>query len=70
VPANDHEGYKIANEYLWLWISLATSFLVYIPLSFMTQGYFTVDPNKWWKIRTSKVITALPHRSIFYSMIV
>jgi len=32
--ANNHLGYKIISEYLWLWLALLVSFAVYIPLSF------------------------------------
>ncbi|EIN11601.1 hypothetical protein PUNSTDRAFT_25580, partial [Punctularia strigosozonata HHB-11173 SS5] len=40
---------KIFGEYLWLWITLLVSTIVYIPLFFLSRGYITVSQTHWWK---------------------
>jgi len=48
------EGERLAGEYIWLWIALFASVVMYIPLYFWTKGCFSIDPEKWYKIRLSE----------------
>ncbi|KAI0266782.1 hypothetical protein BC834DRAFT_954142 [Gloeopeniophorella convolvens] len=47
-------GERIAGEYIWLWIALFSSFIMYIPLYFWTEGRLSVDKDKWYKFHTHK----------------
>lgn len=49
--AQDFKGERIAGEYLWLWIGLFTSILVYVPLFLWSQGMLSVDASQWWRFR-------------------
>jgi hypothetical protein len=40
---------KIMGEYLWMWITLLLSILVYVPLFFLSRGCITVSTTHWWK---------------------
>ncbi|TFY64241.1 hypothetical protein EVG20_g6012 [Dentipellis fragilis] len=40
---------RIFGEYLWLWITLGTSIVVYIPLFLWSQGIMSVDEHRWWR---------------------
>ncbi|KAA1473968.1 hypothetical protein DENSPDRAFT_840507 [Dentipellis sp. KUC8613] len=42
---------RIFGEYLWLWITLGTSIIVYIPLFLWSQGIMSVDEHRWWRFR-------------------
>ena len=44
-----YEGERIAGEYIWLWISLFTSVIMYIPLYLWAEGRLSVDKQKWYK---------------------
>ncbi|KAN0131080.1 hypothetical protein V8E53_011081 [Lactarius tabidus] len=46
-PTN--KGEHLAREYVWLWIALFASVIVYIPLYFWAKGYLLIDPGKWYK---------------------
>jgi hypothetical protein len=42
---------RIAGEYIWLWLALAASFAMYIPLFLFKRGIIRLpDPNKPWKM--------------------
>jgi len=45
---------RLAGEYLWLWIALFASVIMYIPLYFWTKGRLSIDPVKWYKFRLSE----------------
>ncbi|KAH9040682.1 hypothetical protein EDB85DRAFT_2083550 [Lactarius pseudohatsudake] len=45
---------RLAGEYIWLWIALFASVIMYIPLYFWMKGRLSVDPNKWYKFRLSE----------------
>jgi len=47
---------RIVGEYMWLWISLFSSFLVYVPLYFWSTGNLSVDIHKWWKFRIHRQV--------------
>jgi len=39
----------ITGEYLWFWVTLFLSLILYTPLFLWSRGNITVDPHKWWK---------------------
>ncbi|KAH8990580.1 hypothetical protein EDB92DRAFT_1946522 [Lactarius akahatsu] len=46
---------RLAGEYIWLWIALSASVIMYIPLYFWMNGRrLSTDPKKWYKFRLSK----------------
>ena len=42
-------GWKAALEYMWLWVALALSLLVYIPLYLWMRGNLVINEDAWWK---------------------
>jgi len=46
-----YSGERIGGEYIWLWITLITSIILYVPLFFWSQGNLSVDPEIWWRFR-------------------
>ena len=47
-------GWKILDEYLWLWLALALSILTYIPLYLWMRGNLILPPADeaaWWRFR-------------------
>jgi hypothetical protein len=40
---------RIGGEYLWLWVTLVSSIVLYVPLFFWSQGNLSVDPERWWR---------------------
>lgn len=47
-----YPGERLAGEYVWLWLALFTSVILYIPLYFWTEGRLSVDDEKWYKFHT------------------
>jgi hypothetical protein len=47
-----YPGERLAGEYVWLWLALFTSVILYIPLYFWTEGRLSVDEEKWYKFHT------------------
>ncbi|KAI0058572.1 hypothetical protein BV25DRAFT_1786561, partial [Artomyces pyxidatus] len=45
---------RIAGEYLWLWIALFSSVIMYIPLYFWSQGYLSLAEGSWWRFRVHR----------------
>ncbi|KAF8274447.1 hypothetical protein EI94DRAFT_1713445 [Lactarius quietus] len=45
---------RLAGEYVWMWIALFASVIMYIPLYFWTKGRLSINPEKWYKFRLSK----------------
>jgi len=45
---------RIAGEYLWLWIALFASVVMYVPVHFWMKGQLSVDNEKWYKFRLAK----------------
>ncbi|KAH8119343.1 hypothetical protein DFH11DRAFT_439734 [Phellopilus nigrolimitatus] len=43
-------GERIGMEYIWLWMSIVVSILVYVPLFLLTRGYLVVDETHRWKV--------------------
>ncbi|KAI0276663.1 hypothetical protein BGY98DRAFT_695265 [Russula aff. rugulosa BPL654] len=40
---------RLGGEFIWLWIALFASVILYIPLSFWTEGRLSVDEESWYK---------------------
>jgi hypothetical protein len=47
-------GERLAGEYIWLWVALFASAILYVPLYFWAEGRLSVDTEKWYKFRASK----------------
>ncbi|KAH9048335.1 hypothetical protein EDB84DRAFT_264105 [Lactarius hengduanensis] len=53
--ADKYKLERLAGEYIWLWIALSASVIMYIPLYFWMNGRrLSTDPKKWYKFRLSK----------------
>jgi len=44
-------GQRIAGEYLWLWLTLVTSIVVYVPLFLWKHGNLSFIDGHWWQPR-------------------
>jgi len=44
-------GWKMAAEYLWMWVTLGVSILVYVPLYLWMRGNLIIDEDVWWRVR-------------------
>ena len=42
--------WRIFSEYVWMWIALFVSLVVYIPLYFWMRGYLLVHNPQWWRV--------------------
>ena len=40
-----YSGDRLAGEYVWMWIALFASVMLYIPLYFWAEGYWSVDEH-------------------------
>ncbi|KAH9052529.1 hypothetical protein EDB87DRAFT_1570443, partial [Lactarius vividus] len=40
---------RLAGEYVWMWIALFASVVMYVLLHFWMKGHFSVDGEKWYK---------------------
>ncbi|KZT22233.1 hypothetical protein NEOLEDRAFT_1138387 [Neolentinus lepideus HHB14362 ss-1] len=40
---------KIGGEYIWIWLALLASIILYPPLFFLVRGNISVDPNNWYR---------------------
>ncbi|KAI0051934.1 hypothetical protein FA95DRAFT_107315 [Auriscalpium vulgare] len=49
-----YPGARIAGEYLWLWLALFSSVVVYVPLIFWSQGMLSVSPTHWWRFHVHR----------------
>ncbi|KAH9176402.1 hypothetical protein EDB89DRAFT_1903194 [Lactarius sanguifluus] len=45
---------RLAGEYVWMWIALFASVIMYLPLYFWTKGRLSVNPEKWYKFHLGK----------------
>ncbi|KAI4521532.1 hypothetical protein GGG16DRAFT_86885 [Schizophyllum commune] len=48
-------GFRLAGEYIWFWITLCASFLLYIPLYLWSRGNITIDDTRWWRFSIHSV---------------
>ena len=42
---------RLGSEYVWMWIALFASAILYIPLYFWAEGFWSVDEEykfHWW----------------------
>jgi len=51
----DYLQFRIWGEYVWFWITLVFSFMVYIPLFFWSRGNITFDEYSWWRFSIHRV---------------
>jgi len=57
----DYLQWRIWGEYIWFWITLGFSLVIYIPLSLWERGNLLFDESTWWKVTFQKVdLTADP----------
>ncbi|KAI0040915.1 hypothetical protein FA95DRAFT_1646065 [Auriscalpium vulgare] len=49
-----YPGARIAGEYLWLWVALFSSVVVYVPLYFWSQGTLSVSATRWWRFHVHR----------------
>jgi len=47
--SSKYKGERLAGEYVWVWISLFASVIMYIPLYLWAEGRLSVDKEKWYK---------------------
>ncbi|KAH9061348.1 hypothetical protein EDB87DRAFT_1682768 [Lactarius vividus] len=60
---------RLAGEYVWMWIALFASMIMYLPLYFWTKGRLSVDPEKWYKFRLGKSNGEYPQRRAALGML-
>lgn len=41
--------WRIWGEYIWFWITLVVSFVLYLPLYLWSRGNIKIDDEIWWK---------------------
>jgi len=51
----DYLQWRIWGEYFWFWITLAASFVTYIPLYLWSRGNLLFDEHTWWKFTLQRV---------------
>jgi len=51
--SSKYSGIRLGGEYIWLWIALFASAMLYIPLYFWTEGRLSVDEESWYKFHMS-----------------
>ncbi|KAF8261259.1 hypothetical protein EI94DRAFT_1746334, partial [Lactarius quietus] len=49
-----YDGERLAGEYIWMWIALFASVVMYIPVHLWMKGHLSVDDEKWYKFRLVK----------------
>ena len=42
---------RLVGEYLWLWLTVFVSILVYIPLFLWSKGFLIIAPDDWRKVK-------------------
>jgi len=47
-------AWRMAVEYLWMWLTLFLSILIYIPLYLWMRGNIIIDQAAWWKFNISR----------------
>jgi hypothetical protein len=46
-------GMRFGDVFIWLWITLFASVILYVPLYFWTEGRLSVDERSWFRFRIS-----------------
>ena len=41
-------GERLGGEYVWLWVALFASVILYLPLYFWREGYLSIPEDRWW----------------------
>ena len=49
-----YDAERLAGEYIWMWIALCASVVMYVPVHFWMKGYLSVDDKNWYKFRLEK----------------
>ncbi|KAH9002022.1 hypothetical protein EDB86DRAFT_2827471 [Lactarius hatsudake] len=65
----EYNAERLGGEYVWIWIALFASVIMYIPLYFWTKGRLSVDPDKWYKFRLSESDDEYPQRQAALGML-
>jgi hypothetical protein len=55
-------GERLGGEYIWLWLALFASAILYVPLYFWAEGRFSVNEECWYKFHMSN-----PDQSVEYA---
>jgi len=48
-----YKGIRLGGEYIWLWIALFASLILYIPLYYWAEGRLSVDKDSWYRFHMS-----------------
>ncbi|KAI9463568.1 hypothetical protein BJY52DRAFT_1184588 [Lactarius psammicola] len=64
----EYKAERLGGEYIWIWIALFASVIMYIPLYFWTKGRLSTDPKKWYKFRLSESDDEYPQRRAAYPL--
>lgn len=51
-PKYDEE--RLSGEYLWMWIALFATMVMYVPVHLWMKGRLSVDDEKWYKFHLEK----------------
>ncbi|KAH9083445.1 hypothetical protein EDB83DRAFT_15305 [Lactarius deliciosus] len=65
----EYNAERLGGEYVWIWIALFASVIMYIPLYFWTKGRLSVDPDKWYKFHLSESDDEYPQRRAALGML-
>jgi len=65
----DYQVERLGGEYIWIWLALFASVIMYIPLYFWTKGRLSIDPKKWYKFRLDKPDGVYPLRRAALGML-
>ena len=49
----DYRIHSITGQYLWLWLAVLVSIVVYIPLFLWSKGFITIPDNNWRSVKFS-----------------
>jgi hypothetical protein len=41
-------GERLGGEYIWLWIGLFASVILYVPVYFWAEGCLSIPEDRWW----------------------
>ncbi|KAI9453542.1 hypothetical protein BJY52DRAFT_1088953, partial [Lactarius psammicola] len=59
---------RLGGEYVWIWIALFASVIMYIPLYFWTKGRLSTDPKKWYNYPLGYSLVVLPLSVVRWSL--
>ena len=49
-----HTSERIGGEYVWFWLTLFISVILYVPLFLWARGNLHMAQEKWWKVQIHK----------------